>query len=122
MSDLKILELKKIEAKIQQEIYLYFNNKYCLKNHKPRCSIFSVPNESANAKETMHKKNMGLRAGVSDLIIVMPKKVLFVEVKTLTGTQRNAQIDFENVVTKLGFDYILVRSLEEFIRKISLYL
>ena len=122
MSDLKILELKKIEAKIQQEIYVYFNNKYCLKNHKTRCCIFSVPNESANVKETMHKISMGLRAGVSDLIIVIPNKVLFVEVKTLNGTQRNEQKDFENVVTDLGFDYILVRSLDEFIKKISLYL
>lgn len=110
------------EAKIQQEIYLWFNNNYCLKNHKPRFTIFSVPNEGANIKEMMYKKSMGLRAGVSDLIVVLPNKVLFVEVKTLVGKQREAQKDFENVVTALGFDYFLVRSLEDFQLKIKAFI
>ena len=110
------------EAKIQQEIYQWFNNNYCLSNHNPRCYIFSVPNESANIKEAMYKKSIGLRKGVSDLIILLPSKTIFVEVKTDIGRQSEEQKNFEKIVNDLGFDYILVRSLEEFIQKISLYL
>ena len=45
----------KTEAKIQQEIYAYFNNTFCLKHHTPRCIIFSVPNDSSSKEETMRK-------------------------------------------------------------------
>ena len=62
----------------------------------------------------MKLKATGLVAGVSDLIIIQPKRVIFVEVKTKTGTQQKTQIDFQKTVTALGFEYLIVRSLEEF--------
>lgn len=102
------------EAKIQQEIYLWFNNTYCLKFHNPRFCIFSVPNESKNKMETIQKKSMGLKSGVSDLIILMENKCIFVEVKTETGRQSASQKDFEAQVQSLGFEYLVVRSLEDF--------
>ena len=102
------------EAKTQQEIVRWFRNNYCLKFHDPRCVIFSVPNESRNARENMQKKATGLMAGVSDLIVVLPGKVLFVEVKTDTGRKSKNQKTFKEIVSNLGFDYFVVRSLEEF--------
>lgn len=105
---------EKSEAKIQQEIYLWFHNNYCLKNHDPQCIIFSVPNESSNKREMMFKKSIGLVSGVSDMIVILPGKVLFVEIKTKVGRQSDKQKVFEETVTKLGFRYVLVRSLEEF--------
>jgi len=57
---------------------------------------------------------MGVRSGVSDLIVLLKEKVLFIELKNEVGKQRESQKDFEAVVQKLGFDYYLIRTLEEF--------
>lgn len=110
---------EKTEAKIQQEMYLYFNNTFCLKHHKNRCVIFSVPNDSSSKEETMRKLATGMLPGASDLIIIFPGKLIFVEVKTDTGRQSDVQKEFEKRVNALGFEYWLVRSLEEFKTKLS---
>lgn len=105
---------KVLESKIQQEIVMWFKNNYCLKTMNPRCAIFSVPNEGKSAKEMMFKKATGLMAGASDLIVLMPNKCLFVECKNATGYQRPEQKEFQSIVEALGFEYHLVRSLEDF--------
>lgn len=103
----------KTEDKIQQEIVMWYRNTYCLKNHNPRNLIFSVPNDSKDAKEQMRKIATGLYAGVSDLIIIHFGKVLFVEVKNDKGRQSDKQKDFQQLIEAQGFKYYLVRSLEE---------
>lgn len=109
----------KTESKIQQEIVIWFNNEYCLKFHNPRYCIFSVPNDSESKEETMRKKATGLLSGVSDLIVLFPNRAVFCEVKTQTGTQSDTQKEFQTHVKNLGFEYILVRSLDEFKTKIK---
>lgn len=109
----------KAESKMQQEIVTWYRNKFCLKHHEPRHLIFSVPNERKDVKELMFMKATGLFSGVSDLIVVQPDRVVFVECKDEKGRQSSEQIDFENAVTSLGFEYILVRSLDEFQEKIK---
>jgi len=104
----------KTESKIQQEIVLFFNNNYCLKNHKPRCAIFSVPNEGKSRREILRKKAIGLMSGVSDLIVIMEGQVIFVEVKTPVGRQSERQEAFEEIVSNLGFKYYVIRSLDQF--------
>ena len=106
--------LKKKESKIQQEIVIWFRNNYCLKTSNLKCTIFSVPNERNNKKEMMFMKATGLLSGVSDLICVIPNKVLFIECKDEKGRQQPNQIEFEKTVTDLGLKYYLVRSLDEF--------
>jgi hypothetical protein len=108
----------KSEAKIQQEIVIWYKNSFCLNHHSPQHAIFSVPNESKSKRETLQKKAIGMMSGVSDLIIIQPRRVIFVEVKTTTGIQSASQKRFEKIVTKLGFEYYLVRSLEDFKNKI----
>jgi len=109
------------EDQIQQQIFTFYNNNYCLKNHNPRHIIFSVPNGgSRNIVEAKKMKATGILAGVSDLIIINEHKTLFIEVKTLKGTQSEVQEDFEKRVSSLGFEYILVRSLEDFKIKLQL--
>lgn len=110
--------MKKSESKIQQEIVMWFNNNYCLKSHNPKCTIFSVPNEGKNVKEQMYKRTLGMKSGVSDLIVIQPNRCIFVEVKTEIGKQSDKQKEFETTVKNLGFEYILVRSLEDFQKKI----
>jgi hypothetical protein len=113
----RVVELSS-ENKIQQEIIMYFRNNYCLKHHSPRCAIFSVPNDSRDAKEQIRKIATGLMAGVSDLIVLQPNRTVFVEVKIETGRQSDKQKDFQQRVEALGFEYLIVRSLEEFKQKL----
>jgi hypothetical protein len=101
-------------------MYKWYHNTYCTKKNNPKHSIFAVPNGGTRSKaEAMKFKATGLVAGVSDLIVVQPNRVIFVEVKTATGRQQPNQKAFEKTVKDLGFEYILVRNLEDFKRYVS---
>ena len=124
----------KTESRIQQEMVRWFRNNHGLNHHDPQCVIFSVPNEMtmqiagtlkslgvsqavvrrASSMITNLFKSTGMMSGVSDLIVLLPGRVLFVEVKTSAGRQSEKQKKFESLVSRLGFDYHIVRSLEEF--------
>lgn len=106
------------EAQIQQSIFKWYHNHFCLKHHDPQNIIFSVPNESTNVKEQMYKKSLGLISGVSDLVVVTQDEVIFVEVKTSTGRQSKKQKEFQLKVELLGYRYLLVRSLDDFKKQI----
>jgi len=104
----------KTEAKVQQEIVVHFRNNYQRKGID-KGVIFSVPNERAGGFMAMKDLLLtGLLSGVSDLIVVMKGKVIFVEVKNDIGRQSEKQILFQKQVENLGFKYHLVRSLEDF--------
>ena len=106
------------EAKIQQEMFIWFNNNYTIKG----LGLFaSIPNDSKDAKEQMRKKATGMKPGHSDFNIYLPNgKTLFFEVKTPIGKQSDIQKRFELEVNNLGFQYFLVRSLDEF-KKIVIF-
>lgn len=105
---------------LQAAIYKWYHNTYCTKKTNPKHCIFSVPNGgNRSAREAMKFKATGLVAGVSDLIVVQPNRVIFVEVKTATGRQSDKQKAFEKTVKDLGFEYILVRNLEDFKRYVE---
>jgi hypothetical protein len=111
------------ESLIQQQAYIWFNNTYCLKHHEPRCCMFSVPNESENGWEAQKKVNVGLLRGASDTIVLLPGGItLFMECKTQIGVQSQAQIEFQERVTALGFHYYIFRSLSQFQQIISQYI
>lgn len=102
---------------------LWFRNRYSLKNSDPKCVIFHVPNGgSRNKHEGSTLKTMGVLAGVSDLIVIIPNKTIYIEVKDEKGNQSDKQIEFETLVKSLGFDYYLVRNLEQFQSVIRLHL
>ena len=104
------------ESKLQQDIFNWYQNNYCLKFHEPRGMIFSIPNGGTRNKlEAITMKATGLLAGASDLIVILPNgKLFFIELKTETGTQSDKQKDFENRVSALGYEYKIIRTLEEF--------
>ena len=104
----------KAESKIQQEIVIWFREQFVYGKNNPDHAIFSVPNEGKNVREQSAKISTGLMSGVSDLIVVMPGLVLFVEVKDATGRQEPKQIVFEGIVSRAGFEYHLVRTKQEF--------
>jgi hypothetical protein len=104
------------ENNLQAEIYKWFNNTYCLKSHNPRAIICSIPNGGTrNIREAMTFKSTGLLKGASDLIVIFPNgKLCFVELKIAKGVQSAEQKDFECRVSSLGYEYHLIRSLDEF--------
>lgn len=127
--------MKKIsESSIQQSCFLWLNNTYGLKHHSPRLKMFSVSNEAillmasilksyrvpesivnkATALTIDKMKSMGMVNGVSDTIVVLPNKTLFCEFKTSVGVQSTSQKEFQQIVTDLGQEYHVVRSLEQF--------
>ena len=103
------------ESAIQQACFMWFQNTYGLNHHTPKLLMFSVPNEGKNAIEQMRKKAMGMKAGVSDTIIILPNKVIFCEFKDATGKQSDKQKAFEQDVIALGHEYWVIRSLDEFV-------
>jgi hypothetical protein len=70
-------------------------------------------------KQAMRLKSMGLRAGASDLLVVLKNKVIFLEVKTPTGRQSEAQKIFQKIVESLGHEYYIVRSVDEALKACS---
>lgn len=105
-----------MESKLQQSIFVWYNNNFCLKTHENRGMIFSIPNGGTrNVREAVALKRTGLLSGASDLIVITPKgKLMFIELKIDKGKQSDNQKDFEKRVKDLGFEYHIVRSLEEF--------
>jgi len=100
------------ESQLQQKMIIWFKNEYQING---KGLIFAVPNGgSRNILEAKNLKLTGQMAGVSDLIILLNNKCIFIEVKVEKGIQSEVQKVFENKVSLLGFDYYLVRSLEEF--------
>jgi hypothetical protein len=99
--------MEKSESRIQQECVEWFRNK-CIKDGLLYL-LLSIPNDNQK-----FLKGTGLLKGASDLIMVVPNKVYWIEMKTATGRQSPEQKSFELSVNNLGFDYLLFRSLEEF--------
>ena len=105
----------KSENKVQNECFVWFTNNFCLKNHSPKCVFFSIPNGgSRNVLEAVTLKQTGLRKGASDFVVLMQNRAIFFEAKTEIGKQSPDQKEFEIDVGKLGFEYYLIRSLEQF--------
>lgn len=100
------------EDQLQQQIVVWFKNEYQMHG---KGLIFSVPNGgSRNMLEAKKLKRTGAMAGVSDLIVLLPSKCLFIELKAEKGTQSEVQKIFEERVKNLNFDYFIIRSLDNF--------
>ena len=118
------------EQVIQQECYNWFNNTYCLKHHKPRLLIHSVPNgipipippkERARALDLLHKT--GMVNGISDLIIHgVNGRCMMAECKTEIGHQSEAQQLIQRRMQDLNGKYFVFRNLEQFQTAIAKHL
>lgn len=110
----KRMKPRHIEEQIQIACVQWFRFAY----HEYIC--FAVPNGgSRNAIEAARMKQSGTLAGVSDLIVIGKNSVLFVEMKTRTGKQSDKQKQFQANVERLGYRYMICRSLSEFMRAIK---
>lgn len=100
------------EYNTQQACVKYFRLKY------PNYLIYSTPNEACWKNKT-YFSNIGMLPGVADLTVIIPSKVIFFELKSAKGRQSVEQINFMNKVEKLGFDYHIIRSVDDFIEIIE---
>lgn len=71
-------------------------------------------NNSKNAIDGNKNKAMGLQAGRADMVFYWKGKAYHIEMKTPKGTQRPIQKVWQELVEQHGFNYFIVRSLDEF--------
>lgn len=106
------------ELTLQAQCFQYFHNTY--PDH--RQMLFHVQNKARNAIEGSKFKAIGVVKGVSDFILILPFKVVFIELKTELGTQSPDQVTFQAKVSARGHTYKIVRSFEEFKNVIKNYI
>jgi len=98
-----------IEGNIQEGFVTWFRYAF------PQYIIFSVPNGGTrNAREAVQLKKEGALAGVSDLVVVIERFVLFVETKTKNNKQQESQKLFQQNVERLGHTYVVCHNSQEF--------
>jgi hypothetical protein len=112
------------EADMQTE---FFNKVKLVFPKIPDSLLFAVPNGgSRNKKEAANLKRQGVKAGVADVILLMPRfygcGCLCIEFKTRTGRPSPAQIEFRKQAENAGNKYVICRSAAEGIRAVSEYL
>lgn len=96
------------EKDLQCECVYWFRN-----THKNEI-IFFVPNELAYNRATEMKK-LGLLRGVSDLVVLLKDgRALFCELKSADGAQSREQWIFQQKVERLGYTYVVIRTLKQF--------
>lgn len=110
------------EANLQSECIKWFNYQF------PKLAplLFAVPNGgSRNKIEAAGLKRQGVRAGVSDLILLFPRGghgALLIEMKYGKGRQRESQKKWQRVTEAAGYRYVICRSLDEFMGEVRNYL
>ena len=106
--------MKRPEDILQAEIVAWYSMHYGRTADK---LLFHVNNKAKNKIEGNRMKAMGVKTGVSDLILVHGGRVIFVELKA-GSPQSKEQKEFQRQVEAEGQVYVIVRSLEEFINKV----
>ena len=88
--------------------------------------LFAIPNGgSRNTLEASNLKRQGVKAGVSDVILLMPGSgygSLAIEFKTRAGRQSPVQMEFQRQAEKAGNKYVICKSATDAIMAISEYL
>lgn len=124
-----------IESYTQQACVTWFNAQY------PSLAgmLFAVPNDGKRTMKMIRtstgykticvggsrKKAEGLVAGVSDLILLVPRGgfgSLCIEVKTEKGRQSPEQKEWQRKAEMAGNKYIICRDVETFMQEVKNYL
>lgn len=103
--------MNKEEHYIQKSICQYLD----LAQKQLDFEYYAVPNGGLrNIRVAAQLKAEGVKAGVSDLVLLFSYgKSFYAEVKTKTGKQSDSQKDFQQRIERLGFAYLLWRSVDE---------
>lgn len=110
------------ESQIQKDCVKWFRNRY---GDEIGNLLFAVGNGGArNVWTAKIMKDEGVTAGVSDLILLLPRHgyaSLCLECKKPDGTQSQSQKEWEKLVTKYKNKYVIFHSLPEFQKIIMEY-
>lgn len=85
-----------------------------------KLTFFAVPNDLFNRsgpsamRRVARMKKMGLRPGAADLVVLLPNgRTLFWELKVKGGALSDNQKAWRDKVMGLGFDYVVIWSLDD---------
>ena len=113
---------KNDEHRIQSACVRWFRLKY----PKLKNVLFAVPNAARrSARNGAYMKDEGMLPGVADLILLKSNRfygALCVEMKKPGEYQRPVQKDWQKECEANGNKYVVVRSLDEFIKVVDNYL
>ena len=88
--------------------------------------LYACPNESRRSPSHFAKRRAeGMLAGVPDLHLPCPSQGypgLFIEVKTPEGKLSKEQREYKERCDKVGYPYVIVRSVNQGIRTLETYL
>lgn len=124
----KGIEKKPRKRSLNEEHYLQCAEVRYMRAKHPDLShiFFSCPNGGKRTSlQAQWLKDEGLVPGVSDMILLKPNHLhsyLCIENKTPKGRQSPEQVLFQEAVEKNGGKYIIIRSLDEFMKAIEQYL
>lgn len=108
--------MRHLEDRIQTACVKWWNlqygRKYGLLAHSPNGGY-------RNTLEAVKFKGMGVLAGWPDLTLVVKGGVYFFELKTPKGRLSESQVKMREDITRLGYSYRVVRSVEEFITEVN---
>ena len=114
---------KRSESEIQTE---FFEKVKLFFPKLPDKLLFAVPNGgSRHPAEAKRMKGEGIKSGVADVILLVPKKgfaSLCLEFKTPKGTQHKEQKIFQKQAEMCGSCYKIVRSVNQAIIEMEKYL
>ena len=90
----------------------------------PLCALLAIPNAGMgrNAVQGARLKAEGVRAGVSDLFLAVPrhgKAGAWIEVKAIGGRESDVQAEFQTEMRRLGYRAVTVYGADEAIRFIK---
>lgn len=121
---------RQLESKIQQACVSWFRMQP--KYRALRRLLFAVPNGAflqgnkvERAKRWKWLEKEGAVSGVADMILLVPSgdyAGLCIEMKTPTGRQTDSQKAFGTDVERVGFAYVVCRSLDQFMELVTEYL
>jgi hypothetical protein len=110
------------ESQIQKDCVRWFRERYA----EIEPLFFAVGNGGArNAWTAKIMKDEGVRAGVADLILLIPRHgfaCLCIEMKTPDGKQSDSQKVFEKMCKQYRNKYVVCHSLPEFQKVVMEYL
>lgn len=112
------------ESNLQRQCVEWFRRQY--RSHA--MMLFAVPNGGGRSKvEAGIMKAEGVTAGVSDLILLEARGsygALCIEMKTKKrgSRQEKSQKEWQAVAEEFGNKYVIVRSLEEFMKVVKSYM
>ena len=102
--------MKEAEERIQSQCYVWFHNTYT----ELRGLLCYNLNNSKNAIDGAKNKALGLQKGRSDLVFYYSGKAFMIEMKVEKGVQSVGQKEWQKKIEGQGFNYYIVRSLEDF--------